>query len=92
MLVATTAWVTFTSGAVAFGSAAIGLFFLRFWRQSHDRFFLLFAAAFVVFAANRVVLLVQRQHGEEGVWAYLIRLVAFLLILGAIVDKNRESR
>jgi hypothetical protein len=92
MLLATTAWVTFTSGAVAFGSAAIGLFFLRFWRQSHDRFFLLFAAAFVVFAANRVVLLVQRQHGDEGVLAYLIRLAAFLLILGAIVDKNRESR
>jgi hypothetical protein len=92
MLAAATPWVTFGSGAVALGSAAIALFFLRFWRQSHDRFFLLFAAAFAVFAANRVVLLVQRSHGDEGVWAYLIRLVAFGLILAAIVDKNRESR
>lgn len=92
MIVAATEWVGFLSGAIALGSAAIALFFLRFWRQTADRFFLLFAAAFAVFAGNRVVLLVQRGHGDEGTWAYLIRLVAFLLILAAIVDKNRESR
>jgi hypothetical protein len=92
VIVAATEWVSFSSGGIALGSAAIALFFLRFWRQTADRFFLLFAAAFAVLAANRIVLLVQRGHGDEGTVTYLIRLIAFLLILGAIVDKNRESR
>ena len=84
--------VVFVAGASAALAGAASVFFLRFWRGTGDRFFLLFAAAFAVFAGNRVVLLVQRGHGDEGTWAYLIRLVAFLLILAAIVDKNRESR
>jgi hypothetical protein len=90
-MVAASSWVTFTSGGIALGSAAIALFFLRFWRQSHDRFFALFAAAFLVFAANRVVLLVERSRGDEGTAAYLIRLGAFVLILAAIVDTNRRD-
>jgi hypothetical protein len=91
VLVASTEWVNFTSGAVALGSFAIALFFLRFWRQTHDRFFALFAATFVLFGVNRIVLLVERSHGSESVGAYLIRLAAFGLILLAIVDKNRRG-
>lgn len=91
MILAEAASVSFLSGVVALGSAAIALFFVRFWRATGDRFFALFALAFVVFAANRVVLLFERTHGGEGVDAYLLRLAAFALILVAIVDKNRGS-
>lgn len=91
MILADAAAVTFASGAVALGAAAIALFFARFWRESGDRFFAIFALAFLVFAVNRVVLLFERQHGGEGVEAYLIRLAAFVLILLAILDKNRRD-
>lgn len=93
MIPATTgATVSFVSGAVALGAVVVALFFARFWRATGDRFFALFSLAFLVYAANRVVLLVQRTHGNEGVAAYAIRLASFVLILLAIVDKNRGAR
>ena len=43
-------------GAIAMASLVAALFFLRFWRDTHDRFFLLFAIAFLVEALNRAAL------------------------------------
>lgn len=76
------------SGAVAMGFAAAGLFFLRFWWESRDRLFVLFAVAFLFLAAGRVLLSVLYDLGEERILLYLIRLMGFLIILAAIVDKN----
>lgn len=75
-------------GAIALGLFVIALFFFRFWRRSHDRFFLLFALSFWIEGCNRVALGLSR-HPDEGTAAiYLVRLSAFLLILVAILDKN----
>ena len=79
------------SGAIMMASAAAGLFFLRFWRKTRDRLFLVFALAFWILALNRVPLLFVTED-ETRTYFYVVRLVAFLLILGAIVDKNRKSR
>lgn len=79
-------------GAVALGSFTIGVFFLKFWRAGHDRFFLFFALSFFVQAANRVALALEESPNEGGAWNYWVRLVAYLLILVAIIDKNRPSR
>jgi hypothetical protein len=80
----------FVSGATALGCVAIALFFVRFWRSSRDRLFALFALAFVVFAANRLALLFARGSDAET-WIYALRLVAFGLIVAAILDKNRSA-
>jgi hypothetical protein len=79
------------AGALAMGYALCGLFFLRFWRDTGDRFFGVFATAFWLMAVNRVSL---SAHYEESVlpWLYLVRLAAFVLILVAIADKNRTGR
>lgn len=80
----------FLYGASAMGCAVAGLYFLRFWRESFDRLFLLFACAFWLLAANYAVLgTVQLAH-EERVYVYTVRLVAFCLILYGIFDKNRR--
>ncbi|MEW6157370.1 MAG: DUF5985 family protein [Verrucomicrobiota bacterium] len=81
----------FVSGAIMLGFLVAGLFFLRFWRQSRDRLFAIFALAFVVLACERVALLLTQPANEIRPLIYLIRLFAFLLILGAIIDKNRKS-
>ena len=81
----------FLSGAVFALSCVAGLFFLRFWRKSHDRFFAFFSASFWLMALQRVVLLALGNDSEHIVAAYLIRLLAFVLILVAIVDKNRGT-
>lgn len=77
------------SGAILMGYAVAGLFFLRFWRDTRDRLFLIFGVAFWVLGSQRLALVLTRDMLETQTGLYLIRLVAFLLILAAIVDKNR---
>lgn len=79
-------------GAIAMGFLTAGLFFLRFWRDGRDRFFLLFALSFIVEGINRFVLGTYYRPSEAAATIYLVRLLAFLLILLAIIDKNRQRR
>jgi hypothetical protein len=77
-------------GAIAGVSFFAGLFFFRFWRQTRDRFFLFFAGSFWLEAANRVALAVVDHANEQEPLFYLVRLVAYGLILAAIWQKNRS--
>ena len=79
------------SGAIVMGYAVAGLCFLRFWRDTRDRLFLIFAVAFWIFGVQRLALTLSRDMVEDQTGLYLVRLFAFLLILAAIVDKNRTS-
>jgi hypothetical protein len=81
----------FLSGAIAMGFGVIALFFLRFWKNSHDRLFLLFAAAFGLLAIERIVLFFWNAQSEWTPAIYLLRLCAFSFILFAIYDKNRRE-
>jgi len=80
------------AGALATGYAVAGLFFLRFWTRTRDRLFAIFASAFWLLAAQRIGLAAAAYHGFDTTWLYGLRLIAFLLILAAIVDKNRATR
>lgn len=51
-------------GAIAMASLAIGLFFLRFWHETRDRFFLLFALSFFVEGLNRLALALSERPNE----------------------------
>ena len=81
----------FLSGMAAALCLVAGLFFLRFWRKTRDRFFAFFAASFWLMAVHRLVNVLLRDTNEHLVAVYSIRLVAFVLILVAIVDKNRAA-
>jgi hypothetical protein len=78
------------SGAIVMGYGVAGLFFLRFWRQTRDRLFLAFAVAFWILGLQRLGLALTRSVVEDQSSLYLVRLIAFMLILIAIVDKNRS--
>jgi hypothetical protein len=79
-------------GAVAMASSIAALFFLRFWRQTRDVLFLLFALAFAVDAATRLVLGIGHVSDEHEPFFYICRFVTFALILVAIVNKNRGGQ
>ena len=81
--------IVFLQGAVAMGCAVAGLFFLRFWRESRDRFFLQFAFAFWVLAISYIMLGTILMATEWRVYVFVVRLLAFCLIIFAIFDKNR---
>jgi zinc transporter ZupT len=81
----------FLSGMAAALALVAGLFFLRFWRRTRDRFFAFFAASFWLMAVHRAVGLYLRDSSENQLTAYFIRLLSFVLILVAIIDKNRAA-
>jgi uncharacterized membrane protein HdeD (DUF308 family) len=82
---------SFLLGVIAMSSLTAGVFFLRFWRDTRDSLFLAFAVAFLIEALNRIASLLLVQPNEGTPWIYIVRLFAFLLILGAIVNKNRGT-
>jgi uncharacterized protein DUF5985 len=79
-------------GGIATASIVAGLFFFRFWRTTRDRFFLLFALSFWIEGANRFLLYRWVGPNEDAPVYYVIRLVAYGLIIAAIVEKNRGRR
>jgi hypothetical protein len=81
----------FVSGLITMGFLISGLFFLRYWRRTGETLFAAFAVAFWLLAANQALLVFTRTVLEEQSWLYLLRLGAFVLILAAIVAKNRRA-
>ena len=86
----------FLSGALVMGYAVAGLYFFKFWRQSGDRLLGLFSLAFWVLAAQRTALALTtpeaptaQEEAEAQIAFYVLRLLAFVLIMAAIWDKNR---
>jgi hypothetical protein len=80
--------IEFMSGAVTMGYLVAAGFFARFWRQTADRLFLAFAAAFVLLALNQGLAQWIGAADERVGYTYLLRVLGFVLILAAIVDKN----
>jgi hypothetical protein len=83
----------FLNGVSAMGTWACGVFFLNFWRKSTDRLFLIFAVSFWLMTLERGILiwyLPTSQQAESAAPVYFLRLLAFVMILFAIWDKNRR--
>ncbi len=76
-------------GALTMASCTIGLFFLRFWRQSRDRLLLVFAAAFFVLAVDWGLRGAWQPTLETRHYFFLVRLLGFVLLVIGIFDKNR---
>jgi hypothetical protein len=80
----------FLLGVIVTASFTAAMFFLKFWRQTRDLLFLGFAAAFGIEGLNRAVRLLGENPSEANPATYVVRLIAFLLLLAAIVHKNRR--
>ena len=81
----------FLQGATFLGSVAVALFFLSFWRRTHQPLFAVFALAFGVFAANRVALSALDDDADR-LWIYVSRALVFAMIAGAVVHQNLRRR
>jgi hypothetical protein len=76
------------SGALLFSYFIAGLHFSRFWKRTGDRLFLHFAVAFWLFALNQLATSIPVVASETAGYEYLLRILGFIVILAAIVDKN----
>ena len=81
----------FLLGIIVTASITAGAYFLKFWRQTRDPLFLAFAIAFLMEGFNRIGFLLIETPNEGRPTIYIVRLIAFVLILGAIVRKNRRK-
>lgn len=77
------------SGAFIGMALAISLFFFQFWRKSHERLFALLALIFALLSIERSVLAFVPAGHESRHLIFLVRLLAFGLLIVGIVDKNR---
>ena len=78
----------FLYGAISMAAATAALFFLRFYRRTGDRFFLYFFASFAIESVCRVLAVIFQWDDQNNTLFYVLRIVAYGLILAATVDKN----
>lgn len=81
----------FLSGMLMMGCWVLAAFFWRYWTRTGDRFFVLFSIAWLLLGGERFGLAVINLPEEPRAGMYFLRLAAFLLIIIAIVDKNRSA-
>jgi uncharacterized membrane protein HdeD (DUF308 family) len=81
----------FTLGFLATASLVAAMFFLRFWRKTHDFLFLAFAIAFAAEAITRTIMAMNDIPDTGYSWVYVERLLEYLFILFAILSKNRRA-
>jgi hypothetical protein len=68
------------------------VFFARFWRSTRDRLFFFFFLAFSLLSLNWLGLALVESAAESRNKLMLLRMSAFVLIIVAVVDKNRRSK
>ena len=82
----------FLGGAISMGFLVAALLFLRFWKQTREGLFVAFAGSFLLLGINQALLTLTRVPLEERSGLYLVRLAAFLLMIGALWWQNRRGR
>jgi hypothetical protein len=78
----------FFSGMIAAGFLVCALFFVRFWTKTRDGLFAAFSLAFLLLAASQTLTVFLGLPQEEYSWIFVLRLMAFLLLIAAILRKN----
>jgi hypothetical protein len=82
---------TFLSGLNTMGFIVAAVFFFRFWSRTRERLFAIFGLSFFLLAATHVVTHALGLPEQELFWAYVLRVIAFSLLIAAIVGKNLEQ-
>lgn len=82
---------TMMLGGIVMASFVAAVQFAKFWRLTRDRFFIWFALAFLIFSVSYTIRTVTQDTLEHTYYVYLPRVAGFLLILFAIIDKNRRG-
>lgn len=78
----------FLLGFIVACSLVTAIFFLKYWRDVQDPLFLAFAAFFGIQGVLHAAVLLLARPNEGNVWLFLMRLLAVLSVLVAILWKN----
>jgi hypothetical protein len=78
----------FVYGVLTAGYLVAAAFFLKFWSKTREPLLMIFACAFALLAAGQALLGLTDLPREEQTQIYLLRLIAFVLIIAGIVWTN----
>ncbi|HTJ42957.1 MAG TPA: DUF5985 family protein [Kofleriaceae bacterium] len=70
----------------------VALGFVRLGHRGRDRLYYAFAFAFALIAVNWTLLGIGAASGDHSAIAFIPRLIAFLVIIAGIVDKNHRAK
>ena len=79
-------------GYIFCASLAASLFFLKFWRATHDQLFVAFAIVFAIEGITRLIGAFVTLPDDQIPYIYLARLFAYLILIASIVYKNRRRK
>ncbi|MGH9523173.1 MAG: DUF5985 family protein [Terriglobales bacterium] len=82
----------FLWGMLTMATLIAGLFFLRYWKLTGERLFAFFSLAFAVMAVSWIGLAAVDPALKLGQYMYLIRLLAYIILIIGIIDKNSRER
>ncbi len=82
----------FLLGFASACSFIAALFFLKFWRSTRDTLFLAFVLFFAIQAVGNSALLGVEHPNEGGLWNTVIRFLAVIGLLAAILRKNLAEK
>lgn len=80
----------FLWGALAMASFIAGVHFARFYARARERLFIALAATFWIMSLNWALLAVLGPADETRHYVMLVRLMAFVVLIVGILDKNRR--
>jgi hypothetical protein len=78
----------FLSGMTTMGFLVVSLLFVRYWRRTRDGIFVWFSISFALLALTQALPVMIEIPREEHSWVFLLRLLAFALLIFAILRKN----
>lgn len=81
----------FLLGFIVACSFLSALFFLRFWKATHDALFMAFSVFFLIQGISYSAATGSIHPNEVNLWVFLLRLLSVLGILSAILWKNRKA-
>ena len=81
--------VIFLQAVAATAAWVAGLLFVRFWRNTRDPLFAFFGVAFWLLSLSWAALGLFDPTEEARPYVDLVRLVAFVLIIAGVAQKNR---
>jgi hypothetical protein len=80
----------FLWGMVAALSLVAAVFFWKFWRRTRETLFVALAAGFGLLAAHWAALGVLNPGDETRHYLYIVRFLAFVVMIAGVVAKNRS--
>ncbi len=85
-------FIDFIRGASLMAELGIAVSYYKNWKVTEDGLFGFFSLAFFFLALSHLAVLFYGETGEFGPYAYLLRMIAFILIIMGIVGKNLPKR